>query len=161
MLSLGLELVGFAHVRQQHSNLDRNFERFKSFYGAPPTTIAPFFTDLRNDNPAILYKDYFMTLNWLYLYESHPVLTGWWGYCEEYIGPKVISYAKLIAKIRAKNIRFEFKRDAVLKITVDCVNFTVQEFRLDPGSKWFDYKSHSCGLVSSFQIFSAGKFILV
>jgi hypothetical protein len=33
-------------------------------------------------------------------------------------------------------------------ITIDGVNFITHEFRLDLGTKtkWFDHKSHSCGL---------------
>ena len=66
-----------------------------------------------------------------------------------------------MGKVARKKIVWGLKDGIGNGRTVDCSTFIVQEFRLDPGSKWFDYKSHSCGLVSSFQIFSAGKFILV
>ena len=60
----------------------------------------------------------------------------------------VVKYALLLAKLSKKKIVFELENDIVLGRTVDCVNFTCQEMRLDPSSKWFDHKSNSCGLVS-------------
>ena len=60
----------------------------------------------------------------------------------------VVKYALLLAKFSKKKIVFELENDIVLGRTVDCVNFTCQEMRLDPSSKWFDHKSNSCGLVS-------------
>lgn len=35
--------------------------------------------------------------------------------------------------------------DEVHVISVDTVNFTIEEPRGDPSSKWFDVKSHSAG----------------
>ena len=37
--------------------------------------------------------------------------------------------------------------DEVHVVTVDCVNFIVQEPRSDPSTKWFDQKSHSAGMI--------------
>ena len=38
----------------------------------------------------------------------------------------------------------------VIAANVDTVSFTVQEFRKDPSAKYYDQKSHSAGVVSSF-----------
>ena len=54
----------------------------------------------------------------------------------------------VVAKLSREKIVFELKDNIALGRTVDCVNFTCQEMRLDPSSKWFDHKSNSCGLVS-------------
>lgn len=148
ILYVGLKYAGFDPSKRQKGNLGRNIERFKSFYGVPPTTVKPFFTDLKQDNPNIIFKDCFMTMNWLYSYDTYSVLAGRWGYCEEYIGPKVVDYGKKMAKLKEKKILFEFKHNSKYKASVDGVNFNVNEFRLDPSKKWYNHKSNCCGLVS-------------
>lgn len=47
---------------------------------------------------------------------------------------------------------FELKDDVELGRTVDCSTFMIQEMRLDLSSKWFDYKTHSCGLKYEFSL---------
>mmetsp|Transcript_29704 Transcript_29704/g.50651 ORF Transcript_29704/g.50651 Transcript_29704/m.50651 type:complete len:114 (-) Transcript_29704:519-860(-) len=81
-----------------------------------------------------------MTMNWLYLYDTYPVLSGRWKYCEEYIGAKVIEYGKKMAVIARRKIVFELKDDVEIGRTVDCSTFMIHEMRLDPSSKWFDWK---------------------
>ena len=76
-----------------------------------------------------------MIMNWLFLYESYHVLAGRWNCCEEYVGPKVIDCGKKMSKLEDKKILFQFKYDSKYKATVDCVNFNVNEFRLDPSKK--------------------------
>ena len=89
-----------------------------------------------------------MTMNWLYLYETYPVLSARWKYSENTIGDKVIDYATKMYKVALQMIKFGLKCRRRFGRTVDCCTFTVQEMRQDPSSEWFDYKSHSCGLVS-------------
>ena len=149
VLLAGLVYAGFNEKRQQRVNLERNIMRFKAFFGVPPTTVAALLNDLRDDNPNIIYKECLMTMNWLYCYETLPVLVGRWGYCENSIGTKVIKYAKMVQKLCKKKIRFKFKNDVDYPASLDTVNFLVQEFRLDPSAKYFDHKSHSSGLVST------------
>jgi hypothetical protein len=146
VLSAGLLYAGFDRARQQRNNENRKIEWFKAFYGVEPTTVVPFFEDLRIDYPDISYKDALMTMNWLYLYDTYPVLSGRWKCCEEYIGSKVIEYGMYMANLGRKKIIFELNNDVELGRTVDCSTFMVQEFRLDPSSEWFDHKTHSCGL---------------
>ena len=43
---------------------------------------------------------------------------------------------------------FELERDIELGRSVDCATFMVREMRMNPSSEWFDWKTHSCGLVS-------------
>ena len=53
----------------------------------------------------------------------------------------------MIQSLKEKKIVFDgFADDEVHWITVDTVNFQTQEFRLDPSSDWFDFKSHGSGL---------------
>ena len=37
-------------------------------------------------------------------------------------------------------------------MSVDCVNFVIEEPRTDPGPKWFDQKSYSAGLKYEFAL---------
>lgn len=144
----GLLYVGFDMHRLQKNKMERTAEWFKSFYGVEHTTVAPYLRDLRKEHPDIDYRDCFMTLNWLCLYDTYPVLSPRWKRCVEYIGPKVIDYAKKMAKLAMKKIIFELEHDVELGRTVDCSTFMIYEMRLDPNTKWFDWKTHSAGLVS-------------
>jgi hypothetical protein len=156
ILSVGLSFAGFDKKRQQRVNLNRNIERFKSFYGPCPTTAVPFFLDLKDAFPDVVFKELLMTLNWFKIYDTQHVLSGRWGYCEEFIGPKVRECGKKMQSLKEKKIRFEFKQKSHYVASIDCSNFEVQEFRLDPSSKWFDHKSHSCGLVSKMCLLWCG-----
>ena len=145
----GLMYAGFDQTRQAKNNEKRKIKWFKAFYGIEPTTIAAIFEDIRFDaSKRVTAKGLLMALNWLFLYETYPVLSGRWKFSEEYIATSVVEHALLIAKLSRKKIVFELTDNLALGRTVDCVNFTCQEMRLDPSSKWFDHKSNSCGLVS-------------
>ena len=149
VLVAGLLYAGFEPSRLQRNNNERKVKWFKSFYGVTPTTVVPYFRDIRDMDPGINYKDCLMTMNWMFLYDTYPVLTARWKYCEEYIGDKVIEYGLKMAKLGRKKIIFALNHKIKIGRTVDCVTFMVQEMRLDPSAKWFDYKTHSCGLVSN------------
>lgn len=76
-------------------------------------------------------------------------MAGRWKHCEDYIGPKVKDYAKRIQSLKDLKIRFDgFDEKEEFWFSVDGVHFPTQEFRLDPSTKWFDFKSNSSGLVS-------------
>lgn len=149
MLSLGLSLVGFDRARQNKVCTEKNSEQFKAFFGKLPPTLLPLFLDLRSKFPDIQIKIFLMTMNWFTLYEPRPVLAGRWSFCEDYIGRKVKECGAMIASLMSTKIKFSFENtNRVFVSSFDCVNFLIQEPRLDPSSKWFDHKSHSAGLVS-------------
>jgi len=104
------------------------------------------------DNSELNFKDCVMTLNWLTLYDIYPVLSVRWGYYEEYIGPTVIEYGKKMAILARKKIRFVLEHNIELRRTVDGATFMTREMRLDPSSEWYDWKTHSYGLVSGLCI---------
>ena len=67
------------------------------------------------------------------LYDTEHVLAGRWGYCEDYIRPKVKEYGKKIQSLKKYKIVFGgFHPEEVYIISVDGVNFSVNEMRLDP-----------------------------
>jgi hypothetical protein len=94
--------------------------RYKQFYGADPSTAAPLFRDLRNKFPSFKYKDGLMTINWLFLNNKQSVLSGRWGYYEEYIGPTVKEYATMIQLLKSKKIKFVLGHDQRIKASIDC-----------------------------------------
>jgi hypothetical protein len=142
----GLYFVGFEVEVQKRNNLNRNIDRFKAFFGVEPTTVAPIFQDLKKEYPNIGFRYALMTLNWYYLYDTYPVLSGRWKYCEETIGKQLMDYGEKIRAVVVKKIIFELKAKKLIGRTVDCTTFKCFEMRLDPSNKWFDYKHHSCGL---------------
>ncbi len=71
-----LVYAGFGLERQHKNNLGRKIDWFKSFYGVEPSTLLPCFTDLKDDYPDIYYKNCLLTMNWFYLYDTYPVLSG-------------------------------------------------------------------------------------
>mmetsp|Transcript_4342 Transcript_4342/g.9641 ORF Transcript_4342/g.9641 Transcript_4342/m.9641 type:complete len:455 (+) Transcript_4342:92-1456(+) len=150
ILFYGLLYAGFDLKRQQANNEKRRVDWFKSFYGVEPSTVSPIFDDLRNEYPDINFKVALMTMQWLFLYPTYPVLSGQWKWCEEFIGAKVIDYGNKFAFIGRRKIVFVLKHKVQIGRTVDCTTFMVFEMRLDPSSKWFDYKTHSCGLKYEF-----------
>jgi hypothetical protein len=91
ILSLGLSHVGFDIHRQASAREELNSKRFISFYGAPPQALAPLFRDVRDmfrqERPTC--EDLLMTCNWLKCYDVMHVLEGRWGYCEDYIRPRI------------------------------------------------------------------------
>ena len=143
----GLLYVGFDTDWLQKNNIRRKTDWFKAFYGVEQTTVAPYLIDLREEYPDIDYRDCFMTLNWMCLYETYPVLSARWKRSEEYIGGKIIECSMKMAVLARKKISFKLTHDIELGRTVDCATFMIHEMRLDPNSKWFDWKTHSAGLV--------------
>ena len=150
IMEAGLSYAGFDATRQKRNTVSRKIDWFKAFYGVEPSTVAPFFSDVKNEYPTIMLKDFLMTMNWICLYETYPILSGRWKYCEEYIGSKVLEYGMLMRNVAVKKIVFELEHDVELGRTVDCCTFMVNEMRLDPSYAWFDYKTHSCGLKYEF-----------
>jgi len=146
----GLLFAGFDHERLQNNNLKRKTEWFKAFYGAEQTTVCPYLIDLRREYPDLKYRDCLITLNWLALYDTYPVLSGRWGCCEKSIGIIVNNYGMKMALLARKKIVFEVKHDVEIKYSLDGATFMTHEFRLDPSSGWFDWKTHSAGLKYEF-----------
>jgi hypothetical protein len=150
ILVAGLFYAGFDTRRQEKNNIRRNMTRYKQFYGVNPSTAAPLFRDLRNEFPSFNYKDGLMTLNWLYLNDKQSVLSGRWKCSKETIGTTVKKYAKMIQSLIKKKIKFVFTHEKRHIASIDCYNFTTNEFCQDPSGRWFDHKSNSSGPGMSF-----------
>ena len=148
ILNYGLRYVGFGEERQKVVE-KTSVDRFKAHFGPEPRTVKDLMSDLCTEFPDTEFKELLMGLNWLKLYDIESVLAGRWNYDESVCRSKCRETTRRIESFREKLIVFDasmFRPEEIHIITVDGVNFITQEFRLDPGTKWFDHKSHSCGL---------------
>ena len=154
ILVYGLSFVGFGEERQRVV-IETSVHRFKAHYGPEPRTVKDLLSDLCNEFPDTSFKELMMGLNWLKLYDIESVLAGRWNYDESVCRDKCRETMRHIQSFRERLIVFDpsiFRPEEIHIITVDCVNFITQEFRLDPHTKWFDHKSHSSGLKYEFAI---------
>lgn len=143
----GLLYAGFDMHRLKKNNFQRKAKWFKTFYGVDHTTVSPYLLDLKKKFPGIKYRDYLMTMNWLTLYEVYPVLSARWKRSEEYIGSKIIECSIKMAELAQEKISLPLQHKVELGRTIDCTTFQIFEMRQDPHTKWFDWKTHSAGLV--------------
>lgn len=154
ILAYGLMYVGFGKERQnvvQKTSVDR----FKAHYGPEPQAVKDLMTDLISSFPSTSFKELLMGLNWLKLYDIEAVLAGRWGYSEAVCRDKCREVVCHIQAFREELISFDpsiFRSEETHIISVDCVNFITEEFRLNPSTEYFDHKSHSCGLKYEFAI---------
>ena len=140
LLFCGLGYAGFDQKRQENVKEATNVRRFVAFYGVPNTALTPLFIDVMDRYPDTIMKDLLMTVNWLKGYDTHEVLAGRWGYCEEYIAPRVKEYARKIQSFAKDKIRLPLDSRRKLVASLDTVTFLCTEMRLDPSSKWYDPK---------------------
>ena len=109
ILSKGLSLVGFPRSRQKVRH-GLNGERFRSFYGVGPKAVTSILKDLEN-KVDMEVSHFFMTLNWLRLYDTEHVLSGRWGLSEETIGNQIKSVSEAIQVFESeKNRMGRFRR---------------------------------------------------
>lgn len=81
------------------------------------------------------------------------IMAGIWKVGENFIRRTVKTVVTSIQHLKPILIVFDptiFGEQEVHIIAVDTVNFITEEFRLNPSTKWFDYKSNSSGLKYQF-----------
>ena len=113
ILMAGLFYVGIDQNRQTKNNLARKNNWFKAFYGVEPATIADHFSEMKSIDANITCKNYLLTMNWLFLYDTYPILSGRWKYSEEFIGRTVMRYGMLMATVGRRKIVFELEHKNV------------------------------------------------
>lgn len=92
------------------------------------------------------------------------VLAGRWKFGEDYIRHSVRKNLKMIQSLIREVIRLDaedFKEGEIHGASVDCVNFKCNEFRCNPSTIWYDYKSNSSGMVDNVLAFNFSWHILV
>ncbi len=76
------------------------------------------------------------------------VLLGRWGLHKDTLRDNIWKTLGTIQEHKKRLINFdqdEFKHDEVHVMSVDCVNYLIEEPRIQPSTKWFDPKSKSAG----------------
>ena len=146
IMSLGLEMVGFGAKRQNVRD-KLNMQRFRSHFGVGPEAIVDIIADMKNGKRDTLLSHLMMTLCWLKLYETEHVMSGRWGFGEEFCRDTVKHIATRLKHLKAKKIKFgPFDSERRYLGTVDCVHFEMNEFRTDPNSKWYSHKHNGAGV---------------
>ena len=108
-----------------------------------PDIIADMKNGKRDDT---LLSHLMMTLCWLKLYKTEHVMSGRWGFGEEFCRDTVKHVATRLQRLKAKKIKFgPFDLERIYLGTVDCVHFETNEFRTDPNSKWYSHKHNGAG----------------
>ena len=147
--SIGLEVAGFKKNRQRVSERTNN-ERFSASYGGSAKTLQAVLMDLLKKDPTLKVKDFLLGANTLKLYLTEKVMAGRWDCHEQTFREKWKEVVAAIAALRSEKIKFnpsDFPEDQIFLLTVDGVNFSIQEPRVkNPGSQWYDHKTHSAGL---------------
>ena len=84
--------------------------------------------------------------------DSEHVFAGRWRHHKDTLRKHTWETLQVLACVGDDLITFDPEEfgDEVHIVTVDCVNFIVQEPRGDPSTKWFDQKSHSAGKFSQY-----------
>lgn len=145
VLSLGLSLVGFPDFRQRSEVV--NVRRFRAFYGVSPKALAALYADLYNIMPKMDTTKFFMTINWLKLYDSEHVLSGRWMLNEDTLRLQIREYVANIQQLKELKVQWGgFDDDEVFIISVDGIHCRIQEVRKDPGAKWYSHKTNSAGV---------------
>ena len=153
VLSFGLSKVGFGLHRQYSVRRALNDARFKAHFGVGAKTVRAIYNDLKKEYPSCELVYLLLAMNWMKMYDTEHALSGRWDFCEDHLRGKTKEYVRKVQSLKGKKIVLEgFDDDEIHWITVDCVNFETHEFRLDPSVKYFDHKSHSCGLKYEFAV---------
>ena len=50
------------------------------------------------------------------------------------------------------NLNHDFEDKDIIILSVDCVNYPTTEFRLDPGTEWYDHKHNGPGLKYEYAV---------
>ena len=147
--SIGLEVAGLKKARQRVSERT-NSERFSASDGVSAKTLQAILTDLKKKDPTLKEKDFLLGVNTLKLYLTEKVMAGRWDCHEQTFRDKWKEVVTAIAALRGEKIKFDpsdFPEDQIFLLTVDGVNFSIQEPRVkNPGSQWYDHKTHSAGV---------------
>jgi hypothetical protein len=148
--SIGLKVAGFDEKRQQKVCERTNNERFSASFGVSAKTLEAVFNDMKKKDPTLSERDFLMAVDTLKLYLTEHNMAGRWQCCEETYRKKWKEVVAAIADLRGQKIKFDpsdFPEDQIFLLSVDGVNFTINEPRVNnPGSHWYDHKSHSAGL---------------
>lgn len=157
-LKRGLEILGSDEVAQQRVNRSTNVRRYKRHYGGPPSAHAALWemlvtTDIENALlPRANAKDldhFLLSLFYLKVYPTEEVLALRFGVHEQTARKWARFYIERLAALKQVKIQWPESWDSVFIISVDCVNFGINEPRhptLHKDKAYFDRKGGKAGV---------------
>ena len=82
-------------------------------------------------------------------------MTSRWKLDEKHIGLKLkkvgMKLQQASKQIIVLNLN-DFEDKEIIILSVDCVNYRTTEFRLDPGTEWYDHKHNGPGLKYEYAV---------
>ena len=106
VMLFGLGLVGFG-VKRQNIRNKLNLQLFRSHFGIGPEAIIPIIADIKHNKSKrenIILSHLLMTLCWLKLYENEHVISGRWGFGEEFCRDTVKQITSRLQCLKANKI---------------------------------------------------------
>jgi len=158
-LKLGLETVGFDAQRQSRTRKEKNLDRFRGNFGMGPAACSAAFDDLqtidigdaRIAKPNSVY--FLISINWLAVYMKEAEMAGHFGLDDNTLRTHIKKYVEALVALKEHKIRWDIGNNPEkYLISVDGVQFRLDELRKDPSARWCSYKFKSCGLVYEIAI---------
>lgn len=163
LLRIGLETRGFSEERLAKNNEQRLHDRFKSFYGCSPITVAQMWTDLQTTevdearigvegDMKIRILDFLNTLEWLKCYEPEANREVRSGLASKTLRKRCWWYCRKLQALKVDKICFpepeSIPGDTVWIMTVDGSHFAINEPRhpeFSQDKKQFSHKKGRAG----------------
>ena len=82
-----------------------------------------YIVDFQEENETISAKDILLTFNWLFLYDTYPVLSARWKQSEEYVGSVVIKVGFKMAEFVRGKISLHLSVDIEVGYSLDGIVF--------------------------------------
>lgn len=133
--------------------------RFRSNYSCGPAALSAVFRDLQTtNNPAARMNKpnsfYFLVaINWLATYKKESEMAGFFHTDDQTLREHIREYVNAIAALKGEKIVWDIdNREETFLISVDGVQFRINEPRTTPSARWCSYKFKSAGLAYEIAI---------
>lgn len=157
VLERALSFIGYNVTRQSRAKRKTKIRRFKSHFGSHPTVYAELWEELQTtdiENARLLsgddkhFKMFMMTLFYLKTYPLEDVLASRFDLHEQTCRKWIQFFVDKTATLLSKKVVWPDNWDTTFIITVDCVNFGINEPRhptLHKDKELFDRKGGKGG----------------
>lgn len=160
VLARGLELVGYDADGQAHVKRDTLVQRYRSHFGPNPRVHAILWSVLQSTEIAgaelaetertdKLFNMFLMTMYYLKTYNLESEVASRFGIHEQTVRKWTAFFINKIAPLIAEYVVWPDQWDTTFIISVDCVNFAVNEPQhpiLHKQKTYFDPKNGKAGL---------------
>lgn len=158
ILKRGLELLGSDEAAQARVNRSTNIRRFKRHYASSPSACANLWATLQTTTVAEAHIPranrhdldmFLMSLLYMKVYPTEEVLAMRFNIHEQTARKWARFYVEKIAALKGSKITWPNDWDTVFIVSVDCVNFGINEPRhptLHKDKRYFDRKGGKAGV---------------